>query len=185
MIAFALAGLLLAAGTPQTTVADEPEGDPLAPARAGMIQCYGPDSVAHTCLATVAYHHRQGDAWLSVATVAADPALPLTAVITLPVVLRGDTVCSTPSREAVLAATLNLLDKPVPGDTALPVLVRLADSMAGTIGREICTRYEPAAGGLFARATIAGVTTPIPPQRVIWVRADAGYHVKPPAAGAG
>jgi hypothetical protein len=55
--------------------------------------------------------------------------------------------------------------------------------MASTIGREICTRFVPAAGGMLARATIAGVTTPIPQQRVIWIRADAGYRVQPPAAG--
>ncbi len=161
-----------------TSVPDDLAQNPLGPAQSGMVQCYAPDTASHTCLAVAAYRRGRDGGWIDTATVLADPALPLTAEIEFPVTIRGGAVCGTVLREQVLAGRLRLLDRQVPAQNALPVLLHLADGMAGTIGREMCTRYMPAAGGLLAQTSIAGITVPIAPQRVIWVRPDAGFRVQ-------
>jgi hypothetical protein len=184
MLPLVSAGLaLLSASAIDTSVPDEPGQDPLGPAQSGMVQCYVPDTASHTCRAIARYRRDHGGAWIDTATIRADPALPLTADIEIPVAVRGAAVCGTVSRQQVLAGKLYLLDRQVPAQSALPVLVQLADAMTGTIGREMCTRYVPAAGGLEAQTQIAGVTAPIAPQRVIWVRGDAGFRVQSGGAG--
>lgn len=174
--------LLASAQSIDTSIPDELGANPLAQAQPGMVQCYEPDSAARSCQAIASYHHGRDMAWTETATILADPALPLTVDIEIPVAVRGTAVCGTLHREQVLGGSLRLLDRPVPADHALPVLVRLADAMANTLGHEMCTRYVAVPGGLVARATIAGITAPIADQRVIWVRADAGFHVQPRGA---
>jgi hypothetical protein len=179
---FPLVLLLTSMQSIDTSIPDELGENPLAPAQSGMVQCYGPDPVAHSCQAIAAYRRVRDRVWTDTATILADPALPLTVDIQTSVTVQGGAVCGTLVREQVLAGTLRLLDRPVPADRALPVLVQLADSMAGTLGHEMCTRYVPVAGGLIARAKFAGITTPVAEQRVIWIRADAGFHVQPHGA---
>jgi hypothetical protein len=46
-------------------------------------------------------------------------------------------------------------------------------------GKEICTRYEPAAGGLVAKEWIDGLYRADADQRVRWVSPSEGYSVSP------
>ncbi len=185
MLPLVSAGLALGSALAiDTSVPDELVQNPLAPAQSGMVQCYDPSTADHSCTAIATYHRGRDGAWTDTATIMADPALPLTVDIDIPVTVRGGAVCGTMSREQVLAGKLRLLDRQVPAQSALPVLVHLADTMASTIGHELCTRFVPAAGGLEAQYAITGVAAALDPQRVIWVRADAGFHVQPRRANA-
>jgi len=179
MLPFAPAVFFLAkALTVDTSIADEPGQNPLAPAQSGMVQCYEPDAASRTCQSMAAYRRGRDGAWTNVATILADPNLALTIELEMPVAVRDGAVCGTIRREQVLGAKLSMLDRAIPADRALPVLAQFADAMAGVIDHEVCTRYVPAAGGLVARAKISGISAPIPEQRVIWVRSDAGYRVQ-------
>jgi hypothetical protein len=179
MLPLVPAWLLLAqALTVDTSIADEGDQDPLAPARSGMVQCYEPDAASHSCQSMAAYRRGRDGAWTNVATVMADPNMALTLEIETPVTVRDGAVCGTLRREQVLGAKLRLLDRPIPADHALSVLVQIADAMGGVLDREVCTRYVQATGGMVARARISGISQAIPEQRVIWVRTDAGYRVQ-------
>ncbi len=170
--------LLARALTVDTSIADELGQDPLAPAQSGMVQCYDPDSVSRTCRSIAAYRRSRDGAWTNIATILADPNLPVTLEMEIPVAVRDGAVCGTLRREDVLGAKLAMLDRTVPPGRALPLLTQIADAMAGVIDREVCTRYVPAPGGLVARAHISGISAVFPEQRVIWVRSDAGYRVR-------
>jgi len=175
--------LLSSALTIDTAISDEPGQNPLGPAQSGMVQCYDPDTASHTCRSIAAYRRGRDGVWTNIATIMPDPGQPLTVEVESPVEVRDGAVCGTLRRDQVLGAKLRFFDRLVPADHALPVLVGIADAMAGVIDREVCTRYVPAAGGLVARARITGISAAFPDQRVIWVRTDAGFRVQPKGAG--
>ncbi len=158
---------------------DEPGRDPLGPAQSGMVQCIEPDTATHTCRSMAAYRRGGDGGWIKTATILPDPAQPLVLDIDTPVVERDGAVCGTFRLAQVLAAKLRFFDRPVPAQGAMPVLGQVANALAPVFDHELCTRYVVVPGGLVARATLAGVATTIPDQRVIWVRSDAGFHVQP------
>ena len=154
MLPLVSVGLLLASTlTVDKSIPDEPGADPLAPAQSGMVQCYEPDVASHSCRMIATYRHPRNGAWTKVVTILPDPAEPMTVDIESPVTLRSAQVCSTFQREQVMAAKLSYFGRLVPAEQATPFLV--------------------------ARPTITGTVAKIPDQRVIWVRADAGFHVEP------
>ena len=180
MLPLVSVGLLLASTlTVDKSIPDEPGADPLAPAQSGMVQCYEPDVASHSCRMIATYRHPRNGAWTKVVTILPDPAEPMTVDIESPVTLRSAQVCSTFQREQVMAAKLSYFGRLVPAEQATPFLSQTADAMAGAFGREICTNFVVVGGVLVARPTITGTVAKIPDQRVIWVRADAGFHVEP------
>ena len=180
MLPFVSVGLLLASTlTVDKSIPDEPGQDPLAPAEAGLVQCYDPDVASHACRLIVTYRHARNGDWTKIATILPDPGQPMIVEIESPVSLRGAAVCSTFTRDQVMSAKLSYFDRQVPGDRAVPFLAQIADAMSGAFNREICTQFVQAGGLLVARPTITGLPTKIADQRVIWVRADAGFRVLP------
>ncbi len=155
-------------------------GDPLAPALAGQVQCFDPDPASHTCRSMASLHRNPDGTWATAVTTMPDPAQPLTLEIASTVAVRNGAVCGTVQRDQVMAGHLHYFGKPVPADHALPVLAQIADALGGAIGREHCTVYVAAPGGLIARPAIGGAPVAnAPEQRLIWVRSDSGYHVAP------
>jgi hypothetical protein len=180
MLALIPVALLLA--TPLTvdrTIPDEPGRDPLAPAQAGLVQCYDPDLATHSCRLIAAYTPARDGTWIKVATVMPDPTQHLTVDIETPVAVRDGAVCGTFRRDQVMGAKLHYFGKLVPADHAIPLLAQIAAAMAGAFDREICTRFVPVGGVLVARPRFTTDATILPDQRVIWVRPDSGYSVQP------
>ena len=159
--------LLASTLTVDSSIPDEPGQDPLAPAQSGMVQCYGPDVASHT--------------WIRTATILPDQSQPMTVAVDTPVTVRQSAVCGTFRRDQVMMAKLSYFERQVPADRALPFLTQIADAMAGAFDREICTRFLTVGGVLMARPFMTDKNIQFPDQRVIWVRADAGYRVQPRA----
>jgi hypothetical protein len=170
----ALAALLAAAAAEPPATAD-----PLLPARSGQLQCHMPDVARKTCRALAGYRPADGGGYSNSATilVAAEPVVTMTTVT--PVRVVAGAVCGTIRAEDIAQGTLAVDGANLPADQAGPILGQIATAMAAMIGHEICTRYEPAGGGLLtARATIDGVSRP-ETQQVLWVRPEDGYRVAP------
>jgi hypothetical protein len=170
---------LLAIASAHAAAPALPVTDPLAPAQAGMVQCYDPDRANLSCRSIAAFSRDSGGGWISQVTILPDPAQSLTLDIASPVTVRDGAVCGAIRRAQVLAGKLRYFDKPLPADRALPLLVQIADALGGDTGREICTVYVPLAGGFIAHSRISGSAAEMPGQRMVWVRRDAGYHVAP------
>jgi hypothetical protein len=186
MLALLTTGFLLAATLKaDRALPDDPGRDPLAPAAAGMVQCYDPDTASHTCRLIAAYRPAIDGTWTKIATLLPDPTQHMTVMIESPVAVRDGAVCGTFRRDQVLGAKLFFFDRPIPADRALPVLAQIADALAGAFDREICTRFVTTGGVLVARPVVTGAQGTPADQRVIWVRSDAGFHVEPRGNGNG
>lgn len=167
----ALISVLALADLPATAA------DPLAPARSGQVQCYEPDVAARTCRSLAAYQPQGEGRWVNTATIAVDNGNMLTLDVATAVVERDGAICGAMHREDLFAGRLRFMGKPLPAERAMPMLEKIAGSMAGVLDREICTTYVPGPGLLLARGRLTGNGQALPEQRVIWVRPDAGYHV--------
>lgn len=155
-------------------------GDPLAPALVGQVQCFDPDPASRTCRSMAALRRNPDGTWATTVTTMPDPAQPLTLEIASTVVVRNGAVCGAVQRDQIMAGHLRYFGQPIPADHALPVLVQIADALGAVIGREVCTVYTAAPGGLIARGSVTGDPRGAGPgQRLSWVRADSGYHVAP------
>ena len=173
--------LLASTLTVDSSIPDEPGQDPLAPAQSGMVQCYGPDVASHTCSLIYVFHRGHDGSWIRTATILPDQSQPMTVAVDTPVTVRQSAVCGTFRRDQVMMAKLSYFERQVPADRALPFLTQIADAMAGAFDREICTRFLTVGGVLMARPFMTDKNIQFPDQRVIWVRADAGYRVQPRA----
>lgn len=168
-------GLLLQADA-QMTVGN---GDVLAPARAGLVQCYEPNELRKTCQSIAAYRQIQGARYVNQATVAVSPNGPVTLETVTEVVIRNDAVCGSIKSDEIAGGTLRMAGRPLDEDSARPLLERVRQSMAPLIGKEICTAYSPFKGALVTDVTIDGLAMPNGRQRVKWIKATDGYTVAP------
>jgi len=154
--------------------------DPLGPAGSGQLQCYRPDRARKTCFSLAAYRAAAGGGYVNAATIPISPDGVVTLTTETPVRVVAGAVCGAIRAEDIARGTINAGGTAVTPEQAAPLLAQVATMMAGLIGREICTRYEPAPDGdLLARVTIDGAEQPNQTQRVAWVGADEGYRIVP------
>ncbi len=154
--------------------------DPLAPARAGQLQCYTPDPARKTCRALAGYTFEAGaggETILNQAEVlmATDPVRTVKTVS--PVFVRGDSVCG---RVQPLADAVFLIDGR-PADAAMADRLRrdFTARRAAMTGREVCTRYLPFRDQLVPAVSVDGVEREPGDDRVIWVEPNDGWTVAP------
>ena len=152
--------------------------DPLAPARAGQLQCYTPDPARKTCRALAGYTFEAGaggETILNQADVlmAADPVTVVRTVS--PVFVRGDAVCG---RGLPLADAVFLIEGR-PAEAAMADRLRqvFMARRAAMIGREICTRYLPLQDQLVPAVSVDGVEREPGNDRIIWVGPKDGWTV--------
>lgn len=153
--------------------------NPLAPAAAGQVQCYQPDDRKRTCRSIASYQRRDDGTYANTAVVLLSSAGPVTLETITPVTVKAGAVCGSIRAENINAGKLRIADRLLPDSEAAPILVRIVQSMAPLINKEICTSYEQSADGLTAKATIAGVYRSDADQRVGWVQPSDGYTVAP------
>lgn len=154
--------------------------DPLAPAGSGQVQCYRPDRARKTCRSLAAYRAVAGGGYVNAATLPISPDGVVTLTTETPVRVVAGAVCGAIRAEDIARGTINAGGSAVTREQAEPLLAQIAGMLAGLIGREICTRYEPAPDGdLIARVTIDSAEQPGQTQRVAWVGAGEGYRIEP------
>lgn len=150
--------------------------DPLAPARAGQLQCHTPDIARKTCQALAGYTFAADGTILNQAEVVLN-ASPL-------IVMWNESAVDV--RDGAICGRLAEFDKArfvIEGGSADPVVAdqikaQVAAAYAA-IGREGCTRYTDSGDTLTAEVTIDGVARPEFNQPVIWVSPADGYTVRP------
>ena len=176
MISIALSLLLANAAAPAAADA------PLAPAAAGLVQCYNPDDAKKTCSALASYSDNGDGTWNNTAQLPISRDQPITLTTVTPVTVKGTAVCGSIRREDILHGTLLFSGKPIPASPANDgALSSLADALAPMIGKDICTEYVASEGQLLAKVTIDGKPE-TPDQPVRWIKPSDGYRVTVPAA---
>lgn len=149
-------------------------GDPLAPARAGQLQCYTPDESRRTCRSIASYNFRADGVVHNQAVVLLEPNL-IMKVSTL-VDVRDGAVCG--HLDGIDAAEFIVEGHPADAQQTFRLRKLLAATYGFAAGREYCTQYTPEGEGYRTALTVDGV--PMPQSRyVIWVDPADGYRVAP------
>ena len=168
-------GVILAAAV--QTAAVPTAADPLAPARIGDLQCYGADPVRRTCRALAGYTFGPGGQILNQAEVVIQASPVMTMKTVSPVEVRGGAVCGALS--GVDKAQISLRGRWMPEANAASVRAQLLESMAPTLGKEICTTYRRSGEWWIAAVTMDGVAQQEMNDTLLWVPPSAGYTVQP------
>lgn len=155
-------------------------GDPLAPARAGKLECYLPDMAKKTCYAIASYTFNADGTIDNAADELLSPNELLELKITSRVVLKNDAVCGMLRKEDIEAATLVYKGQVLPKDKADPIIAALEQALGPLIGKEVCSTMTPDGDGFVSQATIDGVAHPELTQRGQWIGANDGYTLGPP-----
>jgi hypothetical protein len=156
-----------------------PATDPLAPAATGMLQCYAPDVVKHSCQSLAGYIKRADGTFDNKATVMLSPA-PLVVMETVTQVeVDAGAVCGLVQKKDLDAAVISVNGQTLAETDAVKARAQIAVAMASVLGHRICTTYVPDGGQLRAKVALDGTALPAMDQRVIWVAPDAGYKVAP------
>jgi len=151
--------------------------EPLAPAASGMLQCYEPDVVKHSCRSLAGYRKRLDGTYDNAATVMVSAA-PLVVMETVtPVEIDAGAVCGAIRKQDIDRAGISLEGRKLDESEAAGIRQLIATGLATIIDHRICTTYVPDGAGYVARATIEGTTTPPVEQKMIWVAPNDGYKV--------
>lgn len=153
--------------------------DPLANARAGMVQCYEPNVARKTCNSIASYTFTKGHEIENGAEVLMSPHPLVVMKAVSPVEIRGSAVCGPLRKKDIDQATIVIGGWPASAEQAGPIKAQIEASDSSRWGKEVCTVYEPKGKVLIARVTLDGKPEPDLAQEVIWVRPDDGYTVAP------
>jgi hypothetical protein len=166
---------LLAAGQ-----ADVPTDDPLAQARSGQMQCYGPDLAHRTCKSLAGYVFAPDGAVTNRAEVLIAPQGPMVMQTSTSVFVRDGAVCGPVRVEDIDRARILFAGRPIEGTQAQRVKAQLKASLGQMAGAEVCTRFVPNADGYATRVTVNGSPAPeASSSAMIWVRPADGWTVGP------
>lgn len=157
-------------------------GDPLAPARAGKVQCYSPNVEKRTCGAIAAYTLRPDGKWDNKARVLVAP-VPVVVLEAVTVVdVEGEAICGPLARKDLEAASVSADGVAMPHEDARIVIEQVAAAFAGMGMLDVrsCTIYRPDGDGLRTEDTIDGKPRPDLKQHVIWIDADEAYSLGMP-----
>jgi len=154
------------------------DSDPLAPARAGQVQCAQPDRGRRTCLAMID-HVFEADGTIRTRTRTVIAPAPLIVLHSESVVtVRGDAVCQTIG--GFDDARLTVDGQPADPAVAGAVLSQIAAATASLRGQEACAVAIRTGGVWMTRTTINGQRQPELDVVYIWVSPADGYQLAAP-----
>jgi hypothetical protein len=174
--AFALAAALCLTALPAVAAAP---ADPLAPARAGKVQCYQPNMIRKTCHSIGAYSFEAGGKIANKAQILIPAQVPLVMTVTSPVVVRGQAVCGALRAQDFATATFTANDQPLTDESTRKLREAVAAAMTSMLGKDVCTTVVGTGDSLRAEASIDGVAKPELTQDMLWVAPADGYRVAP------
>ena len=174
-----LVTLALAALIQTTPAIAGMSGDPLAPAAAGQILCYKPDTAQKTCHSIAEYAAQGNGGFTSKATILVSKSPLVILRSATPVHEEGGAVCGIITADQLSASTLVVNGNEMSADEAAPLLALGVSALDKIIGKNICTSYSDGNDGLQATATVDGQSRPDLTQTVMWVSPSDGYRVAP------
>jgi len=159
--------LILAAAALQTA-------DPLAHARAGMVQCVMPNDAAKTCMGLTTYKINADGSFETTTTLLIAPTPLITLTVTSPGTVKDGALCG-PVRKADFEAGTILMDGQAANEAmASAVRSQIVGALAPMDGKMGCG--TEAADGTVT-VTLDGVAHPEMTQKTKWVNASDGYKV--------
>ncbi|NIJ18566.1 hypothetical protein FHS95_000235 [Sphingomonas naasensis] len=162
---------LLLAGAPQAAA------DPLAPARAGKVQCANPNVEKKTCMGLTSYKLNPDGSFETSTTLLIAPQPPITMDVKSSGKRVGDQLCAPIRKEDFEAATFKIDGTPLDAATATSIRGQILGSLAPMIGKMGCSRETPDGAVLKAEVTLDGVARPELTQRVLWVMPEDGFKL--------
>jgi hypothetical protein len=162
--------LVLASTSPQAA-------DPLAPARAGKLQCANPNVEKKTCMSLTRYTVKPGGAFETATTVMIAPQPVVTMEVKSSGTVKDGALCA-PIRTADFeAATFQMDGAALEATIAATIRGQVIASIAPMANKMGCTRETPDGAVARAEVTIDGVARPELTQRVLWVKPEDGYKL--------
>ncbi len=152
---------------------------PISQAGRGELQCFSPNFPHRTCKSLAAYALNADGTIAKTATVimASNPLILMETVA--PVEVKNDQICSRLRPEEINAAQFTVAGRPVSDAKTAKFRAVVGQSMRGTFGREICSRYSKSGAGLRVNVMVDRIEHPEMAQSVAWVLAKRGYSVAP------
>lgn len=166
---------LLMAGAPEAA-----DADPLARARAGELQCDGPDVANRTCKAISSYVFAPDGAVTNKSESLISPSGPMIMRTSSDVTVRDGAVCGPVSGADIDRSEILFAGRPITGQQAEQVKTQLKSGLGPMLGAEVCTRFAPAETGYKTQVTINGQAAP--PEagvQVMWIKPGEGWTVAP------
>ena len=163
--------LILLLAVPQTAA------DPLAPARAGKLQCANPNVEKKTCMGLTSYKLNGDGSFETTTTLLIAPQPPITMEVKSTGKLVGDQFCAPIRKEDIEAATFKMDGAPLDATTAGTIRAQILGSVTPMLGKMGCTRETPDGAVLKAEVTLDGIARPELTQRVLWVKPEDGYKL--------
>lgn len=160
-------------------VPQQADADPLAPARAGMVQCYGVHPEQKTCNGISRYRFND-DGTITNESVNIARAEPLTLFHARSTVyVRDGAECTMITDPAALFTAVEVDGVPVDEEALDGFRAIMGDVVRTSVGvGEYCTRYRQNPDGtLQALTTVDGVEKPGTLNTVLWVSPDDGWRV--------
>lgn len=178
MLVRVLGGAVLALGLIATAAAAQ-DGDVLAPARAGQLQCFEPNVAAKTCQSLGSFAFHPNGVIDNAAEMVLMPQPLIVMRATAPVTLQNNAICGPITSADIDRATFTINGAAASAEESAQLKAAMQQQLAPMFGQETCLTLTPVDGGFRADSTVAGTARPDLAQRVIWVGANDGWRVAP------
>ncbi len=151
--------------------------DPLAPARAGLLQCYTPHPERKTCRALASYVFNKDGSIVNPAATLISPE-PLVVMKTHdPVTIKAGAVCGQIHRASIQGAAFDVDGQPASAGQAETLRNQVTAAYTKIFDKEICTTYTLKGSAYQASTTVGGEPSADATDAVIWVKPGDGYKV--------
>jgi hypothetical protein len=169
------AAILLALLQTTTTAADL---DPLAPARAGKLQCTLPDPVEKSCMALSRYVLEGEGRYLNITRSLMGENPEMTLEFKSPTVIEGNAACGIMARSEMDEAIVYVDGVEAPAEVRKPITDGMLAYAQRHLGKKACQRIRRVGDGLVQEVEIDGQPTPENTMRVSWVDPAEGYRLR-------
>jgi hypothetical protein len=154
--------------------------DPLAPARAGKIQCVSPNREKKTCLAIASFTVGPNGTFESTVKVLVNPTPAIVMETHAKGTTEGDSTCNLIRTEDYAAATFTMEGAPMDEAIAAAIRPQVAAAIGPMAGKKGCSHERPEGDLIVSEVTLDGVAHPEMTQKLIWVSASDGYVLGAP-----
>jgi hypothetical protein len=151
--------------------------DPLAPARAGKIECIGPNTEKKTCIGTAVYRPHADGSFDATVTAVVAPAPLITMETRTSGKAENGALCGVIHKSDYEAATFRIGGEPAPDAMATAIRGQVVGAVASLDGKTGCSKTRPDGDMLAVDVTVDGVARPELGQKAIWVAPADGYKL--------
>lgn len=151
------------------TAAPAPADDPLAPARAGKVQCIAPKTDTKKCMAIASFTMKSGDAYDAVVTTMIAPTPLIVMETRTSGTVENGQVCGVVRKEEYAASTFKMDGTAMDPAMAEGVKGELLAAVGPMDGKKACSTDKPEGDVIVSTVTLDGTPHPELTQRFIWV----------------